>query len=389
MSRKDLRGFRDATLKLLRDFPGNARVLHDLVAVEARLENTDASLNYLRRYLAMGLLPNFQSVGMQKLRDTGKLNGLPELKKNSEPVSSSAPVFKLSDPDLIAEDLAYDAGSKQLFISSVRERKIIRCDLEGHCADFAKSTSDQPLLGILALHVDEKAGLLWATMAGMNMVAGFKPDEDGKSAVLKYDLRSGKLLKAYDPGDDRKHALGDMTVAPSGEVYASDGLSGDVYVITPKKDALEALLPNGTFISPQTPALSNDGKILYVPDYTQGIAAVRLADHSVEWLKTDAPAATFAIDGMYAVRDRLIAVQNGTLPERVVEFHLGTPVAIASWKVLEANTAYLGDPTHGVPVGDDFYFIVNSGWDRVDEEKGDLKAGSPAEIRKISGLARR
>ena len=132
-------------------------------------------------------------------------------------------------------------------------------------------------------------------------------------------------------------------------------------MIDPKKDALEPLLPSGAFLSPQTPALSNDRRVLYVPDYTQGIAAVRLADHTVEWLKADSPAATFAVDGMYPVEGGLIAIQNGTLPERIVEFSLGTPVRIASWKVLEANTPYLGDPTHGVFVGRDFYFIVKSG----------------------------
>jgi hypothetical protein len=49
--------------------------------------------------------------------------------------------------------------------------------------------------------------------------------------------------------------------------------------------------------------------------------------------------------------------------------------------VLEANWADLGDPTHGVVVGDDFYFIANSGWDRVDRN-GTMTAGKPAEIRK-------
>ena len=381
-SDKNLAGFRDATLVLLRDFPGNARVLHDLVAVEARLGNFDASLQHLGRYLAMGLLPNMQSQGIQALRDAGKLSDLPEMKKNAEPVSGSILVFRLADAALIAEDIAYDPASRRFFISSVRQKKIIRCDEQGKCEDFVTSRTDQPLWGIFALHVDAQRKLLWATTANMSGVEGFQPAEDGRSAVLKFDLKSGKLLKRYAPEYNGKHALGDMTVAPDGTVYVSDGLSGDVYLIDPKRDTMQALLPNGDFISPQTPALSDDGKILYVADYTQGIAAVRLADRRVQWLSAQAPTATFTADGLYAVGNRLFAVQNGTLPERIAEFTLSSPIQIESWKVLEANTPYLGDPTHGVVVGHDFYFIANSGWDRVGDDGG-LKPGQPAEIRKM------
>jgi hypothetical protein len=47
---------------------------------------------------------------------------------------------------------------------------------------------------------------------------------------------------------------------------------------------------------------------------------------------------------------------------------------VASEDVIERSTATLGDPTHGVVVGDLFYYIANSGWDVLDEH-GDVKAG--------------
>ena len=39
---------------------------------------------------------------------------------------------------------------------------------------------------------------------------------------------------------------------------------------------------------------------------------------------------------------------------------------IASESIIERATPTLGDPTHGVVVGDAFYYIANSGWDRLD-----------------------
>jgi hypothetical protein len=58
------------------------------------------------------------------------------------------------------------------------------------------------------------------------------------------------------------------------------------------------------------------------------------------------------------------------------------PNEIDRFDVLEANWTGLGDPTHGVVVGDEFYFIANSGWDRVGEN-GAFKPGAAAEIWKV------
>jgi hypothetical protein len=54
--------------------------------------------------------------------------------------------------------------------------------------------------------------------------------------------------------------------------------------------------------------------------------------------------------------------------------------------LIERSTRTLGDPTHGVLVGDDFYYIANSGWDVIDEH-GNVKPGSqltPAFIMQVT-----
>ena len=55
-------------------------------------------------------------------------------------------------------------------------------------------------------------------------------------------------------------------------------------------------------------------------------------------------------------------------------------------EVLEANTPELGEPTHGTIVGNEFYFIANTGWGEYDDQ-GKKKPGTvPVEpsIRKLS-----
>ena len=79
---------------------------------------------------------------------------------------------------------------------------------------------------------------------------------------------------------------------------------------------------------------------------------------------------------MYLHKGSLIAVQNGSAPERVVRFGLDSEFKeVTSEEVIERATSTLGDPTHGVIVGDSFYYIANSGWDSLDEV-GRLNTGS-------------
>ena len=122
---------------------------------------------------------------------------------------------------------------------------------------------------------------------------------------------------------------------------------------------------------------------MFVPDYARGVGVLDLTNKSVTWLSQSAKYALNGIDGLYLAGGALIATQNGSSPERVIRFQLNSRVnKIVSEEMIERGTATLGDPTHGVVVGDGFYYIANSGWNAVDEH-GDPKAGSkptPARI---------
>ena len=67
------------------------------------------------------------------------------------------------------------------------------------------------------------------------------------------------------------------------------------------------------------------------------------------------------IDGLSYYQGQLIAVQNGTIPTRVIRIKLGEDrVSVVGVQPLEANKDALVMPTFGTLVGDDFYFIANS-----------------------------
>jgi hypothetical protein len=107
----------------------------------------------------------------------------------------------------------------------------------------------------------------------------------------------------------------------------------------------------------------------------RGVALLDLNTGHVDWLPMDGKHALSGIDGLYALGNTLIATQNGTSPERVAQFTLtALKTGVLSESLIERATPTLGDPTHGVVVGDYFYYIANSGWDSLDEH-GVLKEG--------------
>jgi hypothetical protein len=110
---------------------------------------------------------------------------------------------------------------------------------------------------------------------------------------------------------------------------------------------------------------------------------VDLATRRLSWLPQPADVAANGVDGLYVAGRSLIGVQNGTAPERIVRFPVDEEFTrILGWEVLEQNPQ-LGEPTHGVVVGDWFYFVANSGDDRArgDTVRDDPAARPPAVLR--------
>ncbi|HYL75400.1 MAG TPA: hypothetical protein VEU96_14405 [Bryobacteraceae bacterium] len=380
---------RQHLLRLRELLDGRADIVYTLAGVEALLGNKDAALEALAIYSKSGLtfadpaaVPDLASI-----KETPEFKTIVDrVKAARRPISNSKPFATLPEKDLISEDVAYDPVSKRFFISSVRHHKILSLDGKGKFADFVPD--GQPdIWAILALHVDTKRHVLWATTAAMPESIGYTAALDGRSALLKYSLDRGTLQKRYDVPIGGKHVLGDMTVSTAGDVYVSDGY-GEVYWLDHHQDKLEILIGKGVFRSPQTPALSPDERRLFVPDYSRGISIVDLATKQVKLLEHPKELSLGGIDGLYLNGKTMIAVQNGTAPPRIIRMTLDDGLTrVTHWDTLEANSPYLGTPTHGVFVDGKFYFLANAGWDRMTND-GKVKEGATFESPTIRVIAR-
>lgn len=337
--------------------------------------NTAAALTEAQAFAGMGQTdPILDSALFQPLQVPLR----EQLQRNRAAVAMGQTAFVLSDPGLLTEDIDYDVKTRQFFITSILERKIVALDRDGVIHDFAAAPDPWPML---ALKVDARRRRVWATEVVFPGFGSAAATDPGRSVLLEFDLDRGTLLHRIE--GPQNSALGDLVLNSEGAPIVSDGAGGGIYELRGQR--LERI-DQGDFISPQTIALCGNERTLYVPDYVRGLARLDPTTGKATWMSSDARYALVGTDGLYC-RDRtLIAAQNGTAPVRVVAFALDrTRSSIVGEKPVERGSPTLGDPTHGVIVGDDFYYIANSGWD-VTDEHGALKSGAtrtPARIMRV------
>jgi sugar lactone lactonase YvrE len=362
-------------MKAVRELrPHHQVYIYDLAGGYALAGNKTQAIALLSQAAAMG----FVFPGSEKDEDFASLRGVPDyeaaLKKfatNAKPIGRSETAFTVHEKGLVPEGLAHDPNTQTFFVGSVYRRKIVAVNAAGEARDFSHESDG--LWSVMGMKVDASRRLLWGCTAGHKQMANAKPEDDGKTAVFKYDLDSGKLIKKYPvPDDGQKHWLGDLALDSQGNVYASDSLSPAIYVIRPAQGKMELFLAGAPFINPQGIVPTPDEKKLLLADYLKGLFLIDLETKEVEEVAAPHDATLGGIDGIYRAGTDLIAVQNGIKPNRVIRLKLCSDwLVVEKQEVLEANNPVFDEPTLGVIVGDEFYFIANSQWGAIDD-KGKL-----------------
>ncbi len=353
----------------------NGRVALELVNAETALGRREAALEWLRLYAGMGLAVEDQLAALlDPLRSEAAFAPLAnQLAANVAPVTHALGALDLPREDLITEDVTWDPSSRTFFVSSVRKRKVIALDVEGHARDFAAGDPSLGSASGLAIGGDR----LWVASSELPPMIGYDPKGAHPTSLLAFDLRTGRRVACVPLRVAGEHALTDLAIDGNGQIYASDALGGRIYVLRPGASELEVLCPAVGFVSPQTPAVTPGGRVLYVPDYALGIARVDVETCAVSFVE-HVGIALDGIDGLYSHDHALYAVQNGTYPVRVIRLELNADgSAVTRLEVLEQQSPGLGEPTHGVVVDGNFYFLANAGWTRFDDDGAPRRDAEP------------
>jgi sugar lactone lactonase YvrE len=253
----------------------------------------------------------------------------------------------------------------------VRHRKILRVDRHGRVTEFVRRGADLPWAP-LGMRVDPSRGVLWVAAAAVPQSVGFDPADSLRSGLFRFDVTTGALNGRYPvPDDGGPHALGDVTVTRAGDVYTTDSRSPAIYRVRVGSDSLERFVSSPLLLSGQGLALDAAERVLYVADYARGILRLDLATREVRLLESPDDAVALGIDGLYFDRGALVGIQNGVAPHRVVRLRLSEGGdRIAAIEVLERARPEYAEPTLGVVVGGELYYVANSQWERFREDGG-------------------
>ncbi|HVG34103.1 MAG TPA: hypothetical protein VM911_13525 [Pyrinomonadaceae bacterium] len=357
--------------------PNHPRLMYNLAGAHALLGNKREALLWLSRVAGMGMIYRAErDTDFDSLKESPEFKAiLKKFEENKLPINHSSTAFTIPEKGLITEGIAYDPSSETFYISSVRKRKILSVGKDGAPKNFA--TERDGLWSVLGMKVDAGRRRLWVTSAAVPQMENYREEENGRAAIFKFDLASGKLLKKYElPNRPDKHLLGDLVINSAGDVFATDSVSPAIYRIDHGKDELELFIKGEPFVSAQGLDFSEDEDELFVADYSRGVFVIDLRTKKYFNLAPAPDSTLLGIDGLYFYKHTLIGTQNGTNPQRIIRLHLSKNYkSVERLEILEANNPLFDEPTLGVRVKDTFYYIANSQWESVNN-KGEL---APAE----------
>jgi hypothetical protein len=343
--------------RMLSTAADRATVMYAIARTWATAGQYRETMDWLRRVVALnvGLDPSRDSAFVKIRNVTEYGNLMRKVRSATLPVLRSRPAFRIEEADLFPEGIAYDPLGKRFYLGSTKKRKIVRCMDDGTCEAFVEERRDG-LGEVLGLKVQTAQRALWAASNGA-----------GKGGLFCYDLRSRRLIRQYFvSGGETAHEFNDLAVAPRGDIFATDTRANTVWRISHKTDSLEPLPLDRPIQFPNGIALSDDGKRLYVAGFGDGITVVDPDSGKSRAIGRPSNLCLATVDGLCYFRGSLVAIQNGVMTPRVVQFRLsGDEITIESFDVLERRNPLFDGITTGAIADGNFYYMANTQLDKA------------------------
>jgi sugar lactone lactonase YvrE len=363
---EDFAAMRVAADKALQARPEYPGALFNLAFSEALDGDADAAMMTLVRLAEKDI-----DFGIEDIEAFADLKShflwgdyLTAIERIREPVGEAEVAAESDESDFIPEGIAMDPNG-DIILGSIRHGRFLLDPgdfLEIQIGPFGHWS-------VFGMRFDEQGGL-WFASSHVPQYAGVTDLSGYKAGLFRLDGESITISdRARLPIVEGDQVLGDLVIADPETIYTTDSVDGPVYRYSIPAGRFSTLVPKGVFGSPQGLVLDESGEFLYVADYIGGLYRVHLESAEVEKVATPASISDYGIDGLYRHGNRLIAIQNGIQPHRVVALALSEDgKTIESIETLAMNLPQFDEPTLGTVVGDDFYFVANSHWNRFDRD---------------------
>ena len=347
-------------MKLLEMVPDKPDINYLAAMTQARRGEARKAMDYLKKSLALGYPLDELEASFDTLKGTPGFEEIQTIfEAQKRPVQNSGVAFTVSERDLLPEGIAYDPQESCFYLGSLWKSKIVRINKDGKASDFTKEKQDG-LRSVGGLKVDSERRLLWAVSLASPPWSKSFPDEAGWSAVFKYDLRTGKLIKKYEFEDKRTaHLLNDLAVSRAGDVFVTDSNRNEVWAIFHDKDLLEIFLRSDEFMFTNGIAFGRDDGTLYVASPGNGVYKINMSSKESRLVSHPETMTLSGIDGLYFYDNSLIGIQPSL--NRVCRFYLNPQGdAVEHLEILDARHPHFDFPTTGTIAGKAFHYIANS-----------------------------
>jgi hypothetical protein len=337
------------------------------VVIGMRMRDTAAVLDGLTRYAGLGL-------GRDLTADTALASLIthPSFRAvAARHAAQVAPIVRgraaavLPDSTFFPEGMDVDPRTGLTYVASIRHRTIAELTPHG---DYVRELLPRGGVGLgamLGVRVDARHGVLWATMAGIPQTAGYAPADSDSHALLRISLPTGEIEGRWRlPPSPNGHTLGDVAIGPLGDVFTSDSRDPVLYRLPADSTELQPIR-HTLFRSLQGIAPVPDGRTVIVADYSHGLLKVDALSGEVTRIADGPGMTSLGCDGISWHEGAIVAVQNGVFPARIMRFELDSSLTkITSAVVLDQNPAVADEPTIGTIVGDEFFYVANSQWEK-------------------------
>jgi hypothetical protein len=305
------------------------------------------------------------------------------LQVNAKPFGEGTVAFDLPKTDNLMTAFAWDAKRKSLLVGSQREGSIQLVDEKGKVTGLIKPSAENSLWGVDALGVDAVHGKLYVATSASPRFDGFKADNANKSAVLEFDLASGKFAHKYTlPNDGIGHSFNSMAVSKTGQVYVADSAHREILKV--EGNALKPIVQNPKLTNIAAITVTDDGRALYLADYSDGIFGFDLSKGTPFELKYGQGQLVLGgVVGMHWYDGTLVIIEDGMVPKRVMRLKLSADgQSVANAMPLDVSSAAFSALGDGAVAGDNLYFVANRQDDLYDAH-GVLTDASQAQPLKV------
>ena len=341
-----------------------AAALYLLANHYARLGEYAKALSLLKQCVALN--EEFDPARVKAfapLRSDSEFRDLVErARRQNPPVHRARVGFTVAQTDLFPEGLAADAPKRVFYMGSEYHNKIVTISEAGEVTDFVKEGTFD-LMPVGGVHVDPMDHSVWCAT---------DPGVKNRSEIVHFDAQ-GKLLERYTPTTPGPHALNDLVLGGSNEIYVTDTEGNRVFRFDRESHRFTELNLGRPVFGPNGITVSDDGHVLYVGD-DLGVIRMDLRTNQVQDVKPAARDTMAGIDGLYWYKGSLVGVEYGTGAYRVVRWKLSADGGeVSSSETLERGTEMVRNPTTGAILDGKFYFMANTGIANLENGKIDPK----------------